>query len=196
MPRAGLTSDKIIEAASRLADEQGFDSLTLAALARLFDVRLPSLYAHVASVHELKKGVALLALRRLAERVETAVAGRAEKDALVALADTHRNFAREHPGLFHAARYPLDEESAARSGGARLAWLNHAILRGYDLEEEDRVHATRLIGAFVLGFSLLELAGSFAHSAPDAELSWRRDLDGLDALFKSWARPKTKPQGD
>lgn len=190
--RAGLTSDKIIEAAARLADEQGFDNLTLAAVARLFSVRLPSLYAHLASVHELKKGVALLALQRLAERTELAVAGRAGRNALIALVDTHRDFAQEHPGLFEAARYPLDGDSAARSGGARLARLNHAMLHGYNLGDEDRVHATRLIGSFVLGFSLLELAGSFSHSAPDAELSWRRDIDGLDALFKSWATHKNE----
>lgn len=190
MPRAGLTRGKIIHAAAKLADEQGFDSVTLAAIARLFGVRLPSLYTHVASVHELKTGVALLALEHLAERTEAALAGRAGKDALIALADTHRGFAQEHPGLFQASRYPLDRESAAGSGGARLARVNHAMLRGYDLEEEDRVHATRLIGAFVLGFSLLEGAGSFGHSTPDPELSWRRDLDGLDALFKSWATQK------
>lgn len=194
--RVGLTSDKIIGVASQLADEQGFDNLTLAAIARIFSVRLPSLYAHVTSLHELKKGVALQALQRLAERTEAAVAGRAGKDALIALVDTHRDFAQEHPGLFEASRYSLDGESAARSGGARLARLNHAMLRGYDLGDEDRVHATRLIGSFVLGFSLLELAGSFSHSAPDAELSWRRDVDGLDALFKSWAEHKNEPEGD
>lgn len=196
VPRAGLTSDKIIAAASKLADEHGFENLTLAAIARLFSVRLPSLYAHVASLHELKKGVALLALQRLAERTEAAVAGRAGKDALIALVDIHRDFAQEHPGLFEASRYPLDRESAASSGGPRLARLNHAMLRGYELGDEDRVHATRLIGSFVLGFSLLELAGSFGHSAPDAELSWRRDIDGLDALFKSWAKQKNELGSD
>lgn len=190
VPRAGLTRDKIISAAARLADEDGFDSLTLAVVARLFSVRLPSLYGHVASVNELKKSVALLALHRLAERTEEAVAGRAGKDALIALANTHRDFAQQHPGLFQASRYPLDRESAASSGGARLAKVYHAMLRGYELGDEDRVHATRLIGSFVLGFSLLELAGSFSHSVPDVELSWRRDVDGLDALFQSWAGQK------
>ena len=190
MPRAGLTRDKIIQVAAECADAQGFESLTLAAIARLFSVQLPSLYGHVASVNELKKGVALLALQRLAERTEEAVAGRAGKDALIALVDTHRRFAQRHPGLFSASRYPLDAESAASSGGARLARVNHAMLRGYDLGHEDRVHATRLVGSFVLGFSLLELAGSFSHSAPDAELSWRRGVDGLDALFQSWAGQK------
>lgn len=187
MPRAGLSKDKIIAAAAVLADGEGFDSLTLAAVARLFDVRLPSLYGHVASVHELKKGVALLALHSLAGRTEEAVAGRAGKDALMALVNTHRDFAKQHPGLFEASRYPLDGQSAALSGGARLARVNHAMLRGYALAEEDRVHATRLIGSFVLGFSLLELAGSFSHSSPESELSWKRDIEGLDALFQSWA---------
>lgn len=187
MPRAGLSKDKIIAAAAVLADGEGFDSLTLASVARMFDVRLPSLYGHVASVHELKKGVALLALHSLAERAEEAVAGRAGKDALIALVDTHRDFAKQHPGLFQASRYPLDGQSPALSGGARLARVNHAMLRGYALAEEDRVHATRLIGSFVLGFSLLELAGSFSHSSPDSELSWKRDIEGLDALFQSWA---------
>jgi AcrR family transcriptional regulator len=196
VPRAGLTSEKIVEAAATLADEHGFDSLTLAAIARLFGVRLPSLYAHVANVHELKRGVALLGLERLAEQTEAAVAGRAGKDALVALLDTHHDFAQQHPGLFQASRYPLDGESAARSGGARLARLNHAMLQGYDLSDEDLVHATRMIGSFVLGFSLLEISGSFSHSAPDAALSWRRDVDGIDALLKSWAQRKTTPHSE
>lgn len=191
MPRIGLSRDKVIAAAGQLADAEGFEGLTLAALARHFGVRLPSLYGHVASLHELKQGVALLALDRLADRTEAAMAGRAGRDALYALADAHRDFARQHPGLFQAARYPLDADHAAVSGGARLARLNHAMLRGYDLAEADRVHATRLIGAFVLGFSLLELAGSFGHSAPEAGQSWQRDLDGFDALFQSWA--KTNP---
>jgi len=187
MPKAGLTRDKIIAAAAALADAQGFAGLTLAAIARLFEVRLPSLYAHVASLEDLRQAVALLALARLAERSEEAVAGRAGRDALLSLTKAYRDFARQHPGLFEAARHPLDAATAAGSGGARLARVSHAMLRGYDLAEADRVHATRLIGAFVLGFSLLELAGSFAHSPPDAELSWQRGIDGLDALIRSWA---------
>lgn len=187
MPRAGLTRDKIITAAAEHADGYGFDTLTLAAIARLFGVRLPSLYAHVQSLHELKTGVALFALERLAQGTEEALAGRAGRDALIALVDTHRRFAQDHPGLFQASRYPLDPKSAAGSGGARIARLNHAMLRGYHLGEADRVHATRLVGSFVLGFSLLELAGSFGHSTPEAELSWRRGIDGLDVLFRTWA---------
>lgn len=188
MPRAGLTRDRIIEAAATLADEQGFDTVTLTALARVFHVRLPSLYGHLANSDDLRKGVALHALRLLAERTEEAIAGRSGREALIALTNAHRDFARQHIGLFQAARYPLDADSIADSGAMRLSRASHAMLRGYDLDEEGRVHATRLIGSFVLGFSLLELAGSFGHSTPDPEMSWTRGIDALDVLIRSWAQ--------
>ena len=63
----------------------------------------------------------------------------------------------------------LERQKAA----ARVARVSHAMLRGYDLSDTENVHATRLIGAFVLGFFLLELGENFCHSAPDAEIPWR-----------------------
>lgn len=187
MPRAGLTRARLIEAAAIIADEHGFEQLTLAALSRQFGVKLASLYAHVTNLDDLKSGVALYALAELADRVDEAIAGRAGVDALFALADVHRHFAREHPGLFTAARFRIDAADAAASGGARLSRASHAILRGYPLSEDDRVHAIRLLGSFFLGFSLLEMAGSFSHSQPDTETSWLRSLHALDALLKAWA---------
>lgn len=189
MPRAGLSRERLIDAAGALADKQGFAALTLAELARIFGVKLASLYSHVKNSDDLKAGVALKALALLADWADEAVAGRAGKDALTALGDVHRRFAREHPGLFEAARFPLDASLAAGSGGARLSRAMQAVLRGYDLEDADGVHAVRLLGSFFLGFPLLELGGGFAHSQPGPEQSWQRGLAGLDAMFKSWARP-------
>lgn len=187
MPRAGLTRERLIKAAAKFADEHGFDLLTLAALARQFDVKLPSLYSHVKNSDDLKTGVALFALSELAGRADEAIAGRAGKDALIALANVHRTFAGEHPGLFQAARFRIDARAAAASGGARLSRTSQAVLRGYPLTETDRIHAIRLLGSFFLGFSVLELAGSFSHSQPEAEISWLRSLDALDALLRGWA---------
>lgn len=187
MARAGLTRERLVEAAAKFADEHGFDFLTLAALARQFDVKLASLYSHVKSSNDLKAGVAMLALSELADRTDEAIAGRAGKDALIALADVHRTFAREHPGLFQAARFPVDSATAATSGGVRLSRSMQAVVRGYSLVEADCIHAIRLLGSFFQGFSVLELAGSFSHSQPEAGVSWLRSLEALDALLKGWA---------
>jgi AcrR family transcriptional regulator len=188
MARVGLTTERLVRAGAKLADEAGFDAVTPSALAKLFDVKVASLYSHVASAHDLKRRIALLALDELATRAADATAGRAGREALIALADVHRDFAREHPGLFAASRFPLDDDSAATSGGVRLAQMFRAVLRGYELVEPDQTHAVRLLGSVFLGFVTLELGGGFSHSAPEAQASWRRTLDILDVSLRDWPR--------
>src|SRR5579871_2782002 len=99
MPRAGLDADAVVAAAAALADADGLEALTLAALAQRLGVRPPSLYAHVASLADLRARVATRGARELAARLQEAVAGRAGSDALAAAASAYRAFAREHPGL-------------------------------------------------------------------------------------------------
>src|SRR5690606_9172947 len=189
MARVGLTRERLVAAACEMADREGFETLTLAGLARHFGIRLASLYAHVRNLEDLRRAVALAALEALADRADAAVAGRAGGEALVALAEVHRDFSREHPGLFTASRHPLDAETAARSGGMRLSRSLAAALRDYRLSETDQVHAIRLVGSFFLGFALLENAGSFSHSAPEPDQSWNRNLAAIDATLRSWAQP-------
>lgn len=187
MAKAGLTRDLVVDAAARLADEAGFDAVTPSALAKRLGVQPASLYEHVANGLDLRQAVARLALDRLADRAADAVAGRSGKDALAALANTHRDFAREHPGQFAASRFPLAAGEIEGSGGWRLSRLMRAMLRGYALPEAAETHAIRLLGSYFLGFSVLELSGSFARSTPDPEQSWIATLDALDLLLRNWS---------
>jgi AcrR family transcriptional regulator len=184
--RAGLTPDRLARAGAELADEVGFEQVTLSEVARRFDVKVASLYSHVASSHDLRTRIALLALEELADRGAAALAGRAGKDALTALADVYRDYAREHPGRYAAAQLPLDPETAAASAGPRHAEMTRAILRGYDLTEPDQTHAVRLLGSVFHGYVTLELAGGFSHSEPASDVSWSRIQDALDALLRNW----------
>ena len=189
MARAGLTPERLTLAGAELADEVGFDQVTVSALARRFDVKVASLYSHLKNSQELKTRIALFALAELADRVSDAVAGRAGKDALAAFADAYRDYAREHPGRYAAARLRLDPETAAASAGVRHSQMTRAILRGYDLEEPDQTHAVRMLGGVFHGYVSLELAGGFDHSAPDARESWVWIIDSLDALLRNRAAP-------
>ncbi|WP_406099975.1 TetR/AcrR family transcriptional regulator [Streptomyces sp. NBC_01013] len=189
MVRVGLTTERLIQAGAELADEVGFDQLTVSALARRFDVKVASLYSHLRNSHDLKTGIALLALEELADRGAAALAGRAGKDALSAFADVYRDYAREHPGRYAAAQYRLDPEAAAASAGGRHAQMTRAILRGYDLTEPDQTHAVRLLGSVFHGYVSLEMQGGFSHSAPDSQESWSRIVDALDALLRNWPAP-------
>lgn len=186
MVRAGLTTERLARAGAELADEVGFDQVTVSALARRFDVKVASLYSHVKNSQDLRTRIALLALEELADRAAAALAGRAGKDALTALADVYRDYAHEHPGRYAAAQLRLTPEAAAASAGGRHAQMTRAVLRGYDLAEPDQTHAVRLLGSVFHGYVSLETGGAFSHTAPDTQETWARTLDALDALLRNW----------
>jgi AcrR family transcriptional regulator len=189
MPRAGLSTERVVRAAAELADAEGLEAVTASTLARELGVRPASLYSHVASTADLRTRVALLALAEMADAAADALAGRAGPDALRAFADAYRGYAHRHPGRYAATRLPLDDATAAASAGPRNAALARAVLRGYSLGAADETHAVRLVGSVLHGFTTLELAGGFAHGAPgdpDAEASWDRAVEGLDTLLRSW----------
>ncbi|KES05032.1 TetR family transcriptional regulator [Streptomyces toyocaensis] len=191
MVRAGLTPERLTRAGAELADEVGFDRVTVSELARRFDVKVASLYSHLRNSEDLRTRIALLALEELADRAADALAGRAGKDALTALANVYRDYAREHPGRYAAAQFRLSPEAAAGSAGVRHAQMTRALLRGYDLTEPDQTHAVRLLGSVFHGYVSLEMGGGFSHSAPDTQETWSRILDALDALLRNW--PPTTP---
>ena len=189
MARIGLTTDRVAQAGAELADEVGFDRVTVSEIARRFDVKVASLYSHVKSSEDLRVRIALIALDELADRGASALAGRSGRDALIALGNVFRDYAAEHPGRYDAARLPLSPEQAAESAGPRHAEMMRAILRGYDLTEPDQTHAVRLLGSVFHGYVSLELSGGFSHSEPDSQKSWERILDSLDVLLKGWPTP-------
>lgn len=193
MPRAGLTTERVVAVAVALVDDIGYADLTLSAVARAVDVKVASLYAHVGGLDDLRARVTARALEELAEQGSEALAGRSGKDALVAFADTYRDFARAHPGQYAATRAPIGPDSPGLVAGRRHADLTRALLRGYALDDTQQVHAIRLIGSLLHGFISLELAGSFDHSTPPSPDSWAAILEVLDATLRTWGSPGPAP---
>lgn len=193
MARAGINAARLTQTAAELADEIGFDQVTGSAVARQLGIKDPSLYAHIANARELKVRVALLALEEMADQAAAALAGRAGKDALVALANTYRDYAKKHPGRYTASRFELDTQTAAASAGPRHAEMTRALLRGYDLPEPDQTDAVRLLGSTFHGYVSLEMAGSFRHTPRDADASWAWTLDTLDFALRNHPR-RDSPQ--
>jgi AcrR family transcriptional regulator len=190
MARAGITGELLTRTAAELADEIGFDGVTVSAVARRLGVKDPSLYAHIDNGRELKVRVALLALEELADRAAAALAGRAGRDALVAFANAYRDYAKKHPGRYASAQFELDPETAANSAGPRHAAMMRAILLGYDLPEPDQTDAVRFLGSTFHGYVSLELAGGFRHTPREADASWAWALDTLDFALRNHSRKR------
>lgn len=184
MPRAGLTPERVAAEAADVADEVGWDRLTLAAVADRLGVRLPSLYKHVASLEALRHQVAALATGELADAVTAAAVGKAGRDALSALATAYRDYARAHPGRYAATvRAPGDHAGAHVSAAERLLRVVFAVLAGYGVTGENAVHVTRALRAALHGFVTLEQAGGFG-MPEDVDESFARLLAAFDRSLK------------
>jgi AcrR family transcriptional regulator len=184
--RAGLSTERVTLAAAELADEIGFDAVTVSAVARAVGVKDASLYSHISSVQDLRSRVAVLALAELADRVSAALAGRSGKDALVAFANAYRAYAMEHPGRYSAAQMELQPEVALSSAAGRHSAMTRAILRGYSMAEPDETDAVRLLHSAFHGYVSLERTGGFTHTPRTADESWARGLDALDVMLANW----------
>jgi AcrR family transcriptional regulator len=187
VPRPGLSLEIVVAEAARLADEVGLDRLTLTALAQRFGVATPSLYKHVGGLDDLQRHLAARAVRELGDTMAAVAVGRSGSDALRAMADAYRGYARAHPGRYAAslrAPDPADTEHTAASDA--LLRTVFAVLHGYGLDDDDLVHATRAIRAMLHGFVALETAGGFG-MPQDIERSYARLIDALDTVFTAWA---------
>ena len=143
VPRAGLTPDRLTAAAADLADEIGFENVTLAALAKHFGVKDASLYSHVRNLQDLRTRVALLAGGEMIDRIAAAVAGRAGKDALAVFAGAYRAYALERPGRYAATQIRIDQSLIADTPVFhRTAEITYGMLRAYGLDRT-RSHRRR-----------------------------------------------------
>ncbi|MFO7544127.1 MAG: TetR-like C-terminal domain-containing protein [Trueperaceae bacterium] len=160
-PRAGLTRDRVVAAASELVDRDGLAALSLAALAKRFDVKTPSLYNHVDGLDGLRRELRRSGLRRLANELQKAAMGRAGHDALLAVAHAYRAFANVHPGLYALAQDASVTDDDLEQAASAVVDVVVAVLAGYGIDGDDAVHATRAVRSALHGFVALETQHGF-----------------------------------
>jgi AcrR family transcriptional regulator len=170
----------VVQAAADLANREGPEALTLHRLAAALGIQTPSLYNHVDGMPGLRRDLALLNARRLGERLGQAVQGRSGSEAVRTLAQAFRSYIKSEPGLYQLGtqRIPgetqADPELEAAMQRAVMAVL--AVMRSFDLEGEDGIHAVRGLRSLVHGFATLETAGGFGMPL-DLDESFRRMVD-------------------
>jgi len=162
MARQGLTSERVTEVAAELADRDGLTTLTLARVAAVLDVRPPSLYNHVAGLDALRRAIALDALAGIGTAMREAATGRAGRDALVHTARAYRAYVLAHPGRYAAASIaPPEDDAALNAAATEVVGTMLAVLRAWDLDGDDAIHAVRAVRSAIHGFVTLEIDGGF-----------------------------------
>ena len=158
---ARLSREIIVNAALTFLDREGWDALTINALATQLGTKGPSLYNHVDSLEDLRRTVRMRVIDDIITMLNRVAEGRARDDAVLVMAAAYRSYAHHHPGRYSAfTRMPLggeDPEYAAASRGAAAPVI--AVLASYGLDGEEAFYAALEFWSAMHGFVLLEMTG-------------------------------------
>ncbi|UKS25789.1 WHG domain-containing protein [Paenibacillus sp. HWE-109] len=160
--RQGLDTETVLQAAIEIADVQGIEQVTLAALAAKLNVKTPSLYNHIKGLPDLRRLMSQRSLQDIKAAMVDAVIGKSGEEALLAAGFAYVNFARNQPGLYDAmAALPDLEDPQVKEAGTQVVMFILRLLASYSLSEEDALHVVRGFRSIVHGFSSLEMKNGF-----------------------------------
>ncbi len=158
--------EEILLAARELVERDGFEALTMRALAAQLGIRAPSIYKHLPGKSELERNLVVLALDELGGALAAAAT---EEEPLEAVAAAYRRFALARPHLYRLlAERPVEADGFELVAAAPL------------LKTVGSVRRARAAWAFLHGMVHLELAGRFE---PGADLDAARRA-GLSAFSR------------
>lgn len=175
MPRAGLDSATVTEAAAALADEISLPQLSMSVVADRLGVKAPSLYKHVDGLPDLIHRIAVLAANEVGDALRDAMQGLAGGEALAAAAQAIRTYVKTHPGRYAATTgiRPTGADDPLVAALERTLVSFAAVLRGYQLAQADEIHAMRMLRSMLHGFATLESSGGFQIATDvDDSFSW------------------------
>lgn len=177
---------RVVQVALALADEQGFEAVTLADVAAQLGIRIPSLYNYIANLQGLRHEMTLWGVRQLGDQLRRAAVGKAGEDAILALATAYRAFAHAHPGIYSATqRAPKPDEPDIAASAQEIIDIVAAVLQPYGFSGDETIHAIRALRSVLHGFVDLETSGGFG-------LSVDRD-ESFQHLMKTYVRGLPAP---
>jgi len=186
MARAGLDRNLIIEKAAVLANEVGLENITLKLIAEEFGIQTPSLYNHIKSLEEVKKGLMLYGWKQLEKELLLAVAGVSGYDAMRAMCYAFYEYATNNPGVFNAMLwYNKFQDEDTQNATKQLFVIYFKIMGTLNLSDETINHLIRTFRGFLEGFALLVNNGAFGNPISIREsfdLSIEVLLNGIKGL--------------
>ena len=158
---ARLSRDSIVNAALTFLDREGWDALTINALANQLGTKGPSLYNHVDSLDDLRRTVRMRVVGDIIDMLNTVGQGRTRDDAVMVMASAYRSYAHHHPGRYSAfTRMPLGGDDPEFTEATRAAAAPViSVLASYGLEGENAFYAALEFWSAMHGFVLLEMTG-------------------------------------
>jgi AcrR family transcriptional regulator len=165
-----LSRDTIVNAALTFLDREGWDALTINALATQLGTKGPSLYNHVQSLEDLRRTVRMRVVGDIIDMLNTVGEGRTRDDAVMVMASAYRSYAHHHPGRYSAfTRMPLGGDDPEFTDATRAAAAPViSVLASYGLDGDAAFYAALEFWSAMHGFVLLEMTGAMHGIDTDA----------------------------
>jgi len=184
LTRNKLDKTLIFNTSADLVEEVGLEHITLIKIANMLGVKTPSLYNHISGLKDIYVGLATLAMEKLGVAVRDAAIGKSNDEAIAAIANEYRKFAKECPELYKAIiKSPQLNDSEVKEAGHVFVHIIYKVLEGYKYSEEDAIHIVRGLRSILHGFVSLESAGFFKLNW-DREESFKRLVSGFILSIK------------
>jgi len=151
--------DAILDAAIKLADEQGLEAVSMRSVAERVGVTPMALYPHVGSKTALLDA---MMGRLLGELLPTLNAHVSWQDQLRDLAHEGRSLSKRHPWF---ARLQFDRP-AVEPGAVRVVDAVYQALLKAGVPEADVPRLERLLSTFIVGYGASEASGRFGPVDP------------------------------
>jgi AcrR family transcriptional regulator len=180
--RSPLSRERVLDAAIRLADEGGIESLTMRKLARELGVEAMSLYNHVANKGDLVEAMVDLVV----SEIELPSTSDAWDVAIRECAISAHEVLIRHPW---SCSLVMSSTSTSIVRNARIRYMDWLLgrLREAGFSPELTYHAYHALDSHILGFTLWELGHSGAANAihgdkdfADFAASFIRELRAAD----------------
>lgn len=171
----GLTLELIVETATKLIEEKGYDNFSLRELSAHLNVKAASLYNHIGSVEDINREVSNFAVGKMNAMLLKTIGEKVRDEAIKAVADAYRQFAKNNPELYRTilALPTLDTGDGLRDIEKPNLDIIRRVLQQYNIPDKIETNYMRSLRSAMHGFVTLETAGYFTKADVDVDESYQ-----------------------
>ena len=156
MAWAGLDKEIVIWKAAELANEIGFEKITLKLLAEKLNVQLPSLYNYIKGIDDLQREILLFGWKQVEAEMLGAAVCVSGYEALEAICRAFYHYATENPGVFNTMLwYNKFQNDETHEATEKMFLMIYKTFTTLNISKENCDHLIRTFRSFLEGFALL-----------------------------------------
>ena len=180
-----INEELITLTSANIANEIGFDKLSLKLIAQRLNIKSPSLYNHVSSLDDVKQKIMIYGWKKLQDEIIYSATGVTGYDALKNMCYAFYNFATNNKGVFTAMLwYNKYESEVLYDATKKLFDMIFKIMKPLNITDSNINHIIRTLRGFLEGFSLLVNNNAFGSTISVKE-SFDLSLDVIINGIKS-----------